>query len=133
MHFPGLRLAHVMERGADMNRAESSPFAAGAALVWGHQRILWWLFVVNLVLASWGVRSVVQGAGEVLDHSLAASQLVAGLSFGAFQDLSNLPSHPLQEADGRNMGIIFVLFMLLITGGILEVYRHDVSLSTADF
>jgi len=116
-----------------MNRGESSPFAAGAALVWGHQRILWWLFVVNLLLASWGVRSVVQGAGEILDHSLAASRLVDGFSFGVFQDLANLPSHPLDVTGARNMGIIFVLFMLLITGGILEVYRRDVSLSTADF
>lgn len=122
-----------MERGADMNRTEGSPFAAGAALVWAHQRILWWLFLVNLLLASWGVHSVVERAGEILNHSLAASRLVDGFSFGAFQELAGLPSHPLQVTDGRAMGIIYVLFVLLITGGILEVYRGDVSLSTADF
>jgi hypothetical protein len=116
-----------------MNRNEGSPLTAGAALVWGHQRILWWLFVINLALASWGVHSVVQGAGDILNHSLAAARLVNGFSFGAFQELSNLPSQPLEVTGSRATGMIYFLFVLLITGGILEVYRRDVSLSTADF
>ena len=51
---------------------------SSAGLVWRHQRLLWWIFAVNLVLAWLGSLPVRATLGAVLDHSLESAKLVTG-------------------------------------------------------
>jgi hypothetical protein len=117
--------------GASPNKRNA--FSSGASLVWRRQRILWWIFAVNLVFAFWAGRGVRERLAGVLDHSLAADRLVHGFSLGAYQELANLPQQPFSGGANQEFGAAFFLFMLLITGGILETYRRDESLTTGEF
>src|SRR5580704_6430549 len=92
--------------------------SAGLTVAWRRQRIVWWIFAVNLVFAFWAVRGVSQRVGEVLDHSMAASRLVHGFSIGAYQELYALPQQPISGGANQEFAAAFFLFMLLATGGI---------------
>ena len=59
-----------------MDRTERGTFFSGAGLVWKWQRLLWWIFAVNLIFALFAVHGVVDHLGEKLDHS-SASQAFA--------------------------------------------------------
>jgi hypothetical protein len=106
---------------------------SGVARVWRRQRILWWIFAVNLVFAFWAGRGVSDRLAAVLDHSLAAGRLVHGFSLGAYQELANLPQQPFSGGSNQEFGAAFFFFMLLATGGILETYRRDETLTTGEF
>jgi hypothetical protein len=115
-------------------------FFAGAMLVWTRQRILWWIFAVNLVLAFLGTHPVAHfladDAGVTLNHSLESSRrLVHGFDISALAELVSLPEAPL-----RGMGtmflvpsFLFTLFMLFMTGGLLVSYQDDLRLDAAGF
>jgi hypothetical protein len=115
-------------------------FFGGAVLVWTRQRILWWIFVVNLVAAFAGASLLAHGiaanSGAGLDHSVeAAHRFVHGFDVSALVELSSLPEAPL-----RGMASIFVwpsffftVFMIFMTGGILVSYYDDLTLETAGF
>lgn len=115
------------------NLGARSAFSAGASLVWRRQRILWWVFAVNLVFAFWAGHGVVDRAGEILDHSMAAGRLVHGFSIGAYAELNNLPEQPFSGGAAHEFAIAFFFFMLLVTGGLLETYRRDDNLTTGEF
>ena len=115
-------------------------FFAGAMLVWTRQRMLWWIFAVNLVLAFLGTHSIAHSladdAGVALNHSLESSRrLVHGFDVSALAELGSLPEAPL-----RGMGkmffvpsFLFTLFMLFVTGGLLVSYQDDLRLDAAGF
>ncbi|HKS67458.1 MAG TPA: hypothetical protein VJR26_09495 [Candidatus Acidoferrales bacterium] len=115
-------------------------FLAGAGLVWTRQRILWWIFAVNLVLAfagaSFVAHNVAENSGAALNHSLeSARRLVEGFDLSALGELSSLPEQPLRGT--RTMfvwpSIFFTLFMIFSTGGILVSYYDDLRLDAAGF
>jgi hypothetical protein len=111
-------------------------FLAGAQLVWTRQRILWWIFAVNLILSFVSVRGVAESAGAVLDHTLESSRrFVYGFDAFALAELSTLPAKPLRGMSGIVLwpSVFFTLFMVFITGGLLVSYYDDLRLDTAGF
>ena len=110
-------------------------FLPGAGLVWRRQRVLWWIFAVNLILAFFSIHGVVPRIGSVLDHSLAAQRLVNGFDVGAFSELMLQPGvSPLSVSPAAMAySLVFFVFMLFVTGGILETYRRDGRVTTAEF
>ncbi|HYL97225.1 MAG TPA: hypothetical protein VET69_15570 [Terriglobales bacterium] len=114
---------------------EKSFLSDGFSRVWRHQRILWWLFVVNLVLGHLSVFGMVSRWSGVLDHSLAADQLYHGFNLGRYIELGMQPGIGFGSAAPGIMAfaIISFLFILFVTGGILEAYRSPYKISTADF
>ena len=107
----------------------------GSSRVWRHQRILWWLFVVNLVLGHLSIFAMVTRWAGVLDHSLSADQLYHGFNLGRYIELAMQPGIGFGTASPgiAAFAIIFFVFMLFVTGGILEAYRSPYKISTADF
>jgi hypothetical protein len=107
----------------------------GCSRVWRHQRILWWLFVVNLALGHLSVFAMVSRWAGVLDHSLAADQLYHGFNLGSYIELGMQPGVGFGTAAPgiAAFAIVFFIFMLFVTGGILEAYRSPYKISTADF
>ncbi len=110
-------------------------FAAGARLVWRWQRILWWLFIVNLVLAHFATRGMVERAGSVLNHSMASQRLVNGFDVLALAELAAQPGSPLEQPGPAQFhySVIFAIFMIFSTGGILATYVFDAKPTTTAF
>jgi hypothetical protein len=111
--------------------------SAGLRLVWRRQRVLWWVYAVNLLLALMGTLPVALRFGSVLDRSLAAERLYRGFDLGALIELLSQPEALSAVRVGLPtslfLAIVYFVFMLFLTGGILEVYRYDRTLSTAEF
>jgi hypothetical protein len=109
--------------------------AAGASLVWRHQRVLWWVFAVNFVLGAIGTASAYHQLRRTLGHSLAGQPLTNGFDYGMFLELVRVPESNLYGSHGQSLhaAVLFFLFMLFITGGILTVYREDRNLKTGEF
>ena len=107
----------------------------GCSRVWRHQRILWWLFVINLVLGHLSIFGMVSRWAGVLDHSLAADQLCHGFNLGRYIELGMQPGIGFSSAAPSIsvFAIVFFVFMLFVTGGILEAYRSPYKISTTDF
>ncbi|MGH9865379.1 MAG: hypothetical protein ACRD4H_08195, partial [Candidatus Acidiferrales bacterium] len=110
-------------------------FLAGAGLVWRRQRVLWLIFAVNLILAFFSIRGIAGRTGDVLNHSLASDRLVHGFDVAALGGLAQQPGvSPLDvSTTALAYSVVFFAFMLFITGGILEVYRRDSRMTTAEF
>jgi hypothetical protein len=109
--------------------------SAGASLMWRHQRIFWWVFAVNLILAALGTAPAHHQLEEVLGHSLAGRPLTNGFDFGMFIELFRVPESNIYRShqDSFHSGILFFLFMLFVTGGILAVYHGDRKLKAGEF
>jgi hypothetical protein len=115
-------------------------FFAGAALVWTRQRILWWIFAVNLVLAFLGTHpvahSLAEDGGAALNFSPESSRrLVHGFDVSALAELGSLPESPLRGMSTMYLvpSFLFALFLLFVTGGLLVSYQHDLRLDAAGF
>ena len=107
----------------------------GAKLVWRHQRILWWILAVNFVLALFGTMPMASRVGKVAEHSLNSQKLVGGFDIAAFVELGSNPDVGFwtKTTDSLWFALIFFVFALFLTGGILETYRTDRKLPVADF
>jgi len=113
---------------------ERSILAEGASRVWRYQRVLWWYFFVNLVLARFASLSLKSRLGAIADHSLEARRLTDGFDVGTFMNLVTHPDAPAGATFHSFFAtFVFFVFSLLLTGGILEAYRVSHKLSTADF
>lgn len=110
-------------------------FSESARLLLRHQRIVWWLFFVGLVLAWLGSIPARATMGFVLNHSMAASKLVNGFDVSTFAELVTMPEVPLPALISAAVApsVIWVVFLLFVMGGILSVYREDRKLSRAEF
>jgi hypothetical protein len=118
-----------------MERTKAGAFWGGAGLVWRRQRVVWWIFVVNFVLAFFSIHGVVPRTGAVLDHSLAAHRLVNGFDLGALGEMLVQPGvSPLDVSpSAMAYSVVFFVFMLFMTGGFLEVYSRDIRLTTSEY
>jgi hypothetical protein len=111
-----------------------SPFIAGLSLVWRRQSVLWWIFLVNLVLAGLGTAAFMQQVSPVLDHSLQSPAFVRSFNPFVFAGL-------MTDAEGISAArmasscflLVFFVFMLFVEGGLLETYRLDRGLSKGEF
>lgn len=109
--------------------------AAGFGLLWRRQGVLWWVFIVSLVLGVLGALPAASNIGQALNHSLAGEQLTTRFDLGMYFELVRLPDVDItryRSAIGVSV-FLFFLFMLFVTGGILETYRQDRRLNTGEF
>jgi hypothetical protein len=110
-------------------------FLSGAGLVWKWQRLVWWVFFVSLIFGFFSTQEMTERANSLLDHNMAAQRLVKGFDISAIVLLQQLPDSPL-EIHGHNMvhfSMLFVVFMLFTTGGILATYVLDEKPTTTAF
>jgi hypothetical protein len=109
--------------------------AAGFGLLWRRQGILWWVFVVNLACGAMGTISAAMVLHRALHHSLASQELSKGFDLNIFFEMIRLPDISLMHAAGSSylFACLFLLFMLFVTGGILETYRQNRRLTTGEF
>jgi hypothetical protein len=114
---------------------QKGPVAAGFSLLWRRQGVLWWVFVVNAVCGALGAAPAAIRTAHVLSHSLAGQKLSDGFDLGMFSELFRLHDVDLirYTTSSYVFAFLFFLFMILVTGGILETYRQDRRLNTGDF
>jgi hypothetical protein len=107
----------------------------GFRRVWRYQRVLWWMFFVNLVLALLGAVPGAERMHEVADHSLRSQRLVNTFDVGDFSALASNPEVNLFATHGASLhfAIVLSVFALFLTGGILEAYRAGRKLTTREF
>jgi hypothetical protein len=115
--------------------AERGIVTTGCRLLWRRQGILWWVFAVNFVCGALGTAPAIRQLGRVLHHSLAGEPLSKGFDLGMFVELMRLPSVNLMRSTASSylFAFVFFVFLLFVSGGILETYRQDRRLSTGDF
>jgi len=119
-----------------MSNDKPKVFWAGAGIVWRRQRVLWLVFAVSLFLSYIGVRGLVARVRPALDHSSdAAPRLYHHFDVSAIAELTSLPEQPLTVTSPPYMltSLLFAIFMLFATGGVLAAYRRDENLSMAEF
>jgi hypothetical protein len=114
---------------------ESGILREGARRVWKRQRIVWWLFFVNLVLAWVASAPYSARLSAFTGHRLHSERLVNGFDYSAY---SELVSNPEMAAGARwpESGVavlVYFVFALFLTGGILEAYAADRRLTTSEF
>jgi hypothetical protein len=109
--------------------------AEGARRVWRYQRVLWWLFIVNLVLAAFGTVPMASRVGAVADHSLHSQSLYQGFDVVAFFELAGNPDVAMWSKFSGSVlfALVFFVFALFLTGGVLEAYRAGRKLPTGEF
>ena len=117
-----------------MQNLDKSPFVAGAGLVWRRQSILWWIFIVNFVLAGMGTNAFRRQISPVLDHSLYAQAFVHSFNPSMFSALLMQAHGGLGAATASVcFAAVFFIFMVFVEGGLLEVYRLDRKLTKGEF
>jgi len=110
--------------------------AAGASLLWRRRGILWWVFAMNIALGAMGTLPAAMQLNKTLHHTLAGEQLFKGFDLGMFYELLRVPEVNLFrfKTSSYVFAVLFAVFMLFISGGILEVYRQDRRrIDTGDF
>ncbi len=114
-----------------MNR----PIRDGFFLVARHQRIVWWIFFVNLLLgflASVTPRTILHSA---LDRNFYSQQMGKGFDATVFIELLTRPeiSATPWATGSLVVGLIFLLYILFISGGVLSAYHHDRKFTRGQF
>jgi hypothetical protein len=108
---------------------------SSAALLWRHQRLVWWIFAVNLLIA-WAASLPVRATlSAVLDHSLESAKLVSGFDLSTLALMLERP-----DVSARSLapgavaaGLAFMIYLLFIDGGVFAVFLDDRKLSRAEF
>lgn len=110
-------------------------FSAGFGLLWRRQGVLWWIFAVNLICGALGTVPGLLRLRHTLGHSLAAQPLTDRFDLGMFAELIRLPDVELMRFTTASylFALVFFVFMLFVTGGVLETYRDDQRLTTGEF
>ena len=118
-----------------MAEGQKSAFAAGFGLLWRRQNVLWWVFVVNFLCGILGILPATMNLSQALHGRLAADKLVNPFDLGMYVELLRLPDVDISRYNisAFVFAFVFFLFMLFVTGGIIESYREDRRLSTGDF
>jgi hypothetical protein len=113
----------------------SGSVRSGAGLLWRHQRLVWWIFAVNLTIAWLSSLSARAMLSKVLDHSLESAKLVTGFNLGALVLMLERPDVQMGSLTSDMLGasLIFLVYLLFIDGGVLTVYLEDRKLSRAEF
>ncbi len=114
-----------------MNR----PVRDGFFLVARHQRIIWWIFFVNLLLgflASVTPRTILH---STLDRNYYSQQMAKGFDATVFVELLAKPdiSATPWATGSLVVGVIFLLYILFISGGVLSAYHHDRKFTRGQF
>lgn len=109
--------------------------SAGFRLLWRRQEVLWWVFAVNLICGALGTLPAGLTLNRALHHSLAGERLTKGFDLGMFFELARQPSVSLMRSATSSyiFAFLFFLFVLFVSGGILETYRQDRRLNAGEF
>ena len=104
-------------------------------VMWRHRRFIYWVFLVSLVFAWISSRGVNRQISRVLDSSLASQDLAQGFDLSRFVELTKSPEVNFTDSApiAVTLSSVFLVYMLFLTGGILEVYREDRRLAIGDF
>jgi hypothetical protein len=108
---------------------------AGWSLVWRRQRLLWWIYVVSLGLAFLATLPLMAMIGPVLDNSLASDRLYHAFDLGFLGELFGRPDVSAGSAAlAAVLAVsVFLVLMVLFTGGVLKVYNEDRTFTTGEF
>ncbi len=103
--------------------------------MWRHRKIMYWVFFVSLVFAFISSRSINREIGRVLDTSFASRDLVYGFDLARFDELTKSPEVNFSDSApvAFTLSLVFLAYMLFITGGILQTYREDRRLGIGEF
>jgi hypothetical protein len=109
--------------------------ATGARLVLRGWRVLGWAFFVNLLLGIVAALPVAATISNILNHSLEAERLAKGFDLGAFFGLLMQPEVTLSTflPGSFLVSLLYLVFMLFLTGGLLADFRRDQRLSFGAF
>ncbi len=104
-------------------------------LVWRHRRLVWWIFFVNLVLGFLALLAPSAVLHSVLDKSLYTEEMSKHFDASVFVELLSKPEvSALPWMTGSlAAGVIFLFYMLFISGGVLAVYHQDRKLTGGQF
>jgi len=118
-----------------MERSDYGNSVSGAGLVWKWQRLLWWIFAINLIFAFFATQGMVDRVSPALDHSKASQYFVHGFDVSQMAALATQPDAPLefQGPTVVHFSIVFMILMLFFTGGILATYVRDERPATGIF
>jgi len=118
-----------------MTSQEKGALAGGFGLLWRRQGIFWWIFAVNLVCGMLGTLPGLLRLHHALGNNLAGLPLTGRFDLGMLNELFRLPDVSLGRFTTPSFlfAIVFFLFMLFVTGGVLETYRDDRRLTTEEF
>jgi hypothetical protein len=118
-----------------MSDGRPRTFVPGAWLVWNRQRVLWLVYAVNFVLAYFATRGTNERIAAILDHSMVADQLVRGFNLGASASLAMNPESPFGGSVSASLlgAILFTIFTIFATGGILATYYSGQRLHAGGF
>lgn len=118
-----------------MAESTASVIREGAHLLWRRQRVLWWLYGINLFVGLIGTLPMADNVGAVLNHSLAAEHLVKSFDVSFIAELAAQSRHPLSAGAPASilLAVDFFVLWLFVEGGILETYRRDCRLTTPEF
>jgi len=110
-------------------------FGRGFWLAMRHQRILWWVFAINLVLGGLGASSAARTLAQALHHSLAGQKLADGFDVGMLLGLAVQPEVRLFSHTGPSFlfAVIYLLFLLFVMPAIISVYYEDRRFTTGEF
>src|SRR5712692_50514 len=111
------------------------PIRDGFFLVWRHQRLVWWIFLVNLVLGLLASLSPGVVLHSVLDKSLYAEEMSKHFDASVFVELLARPevsTFPWMTGS-LAVGVIFLFYMLFISGGVLAIYHQDRKFTCGQF
>jgi hypothetical protein len=108
---------------------------SSAGLVWRHQRLVWWVFAINMVIAWISSLPVRLTLGAVLDRSLESAKLVSGFDISTLVLLFERPEISMRSLAPGAAGaaLLFLVYLLFIDGGLLVVFLDDRKLSRAEF
>jgi hypothetical protein len=96
---------------------------------------LWWIYAVDLGLSFFATRPLMKAIGPILNNSLAADRLYHSFDLGTLADLLARPEVDTHVLAGAPIlaAAVFLVLMLLFTGGILKVYHEDRTFTTSEF
>jgi hypothetical protein len=107
----------------------------GAYRVWRYQRLVWWFFVVNLLLAWFAGVPLKARLNHVTGHSLNSERLINGFDLSAYLELTGNPdvAYDARLPESGVAVFVYFIFSLFLTGGVLEAYAADRKLTTSQF
>lgn len=119
----------------EMETPTRGVLATGARLVLRGWRVLGWAYAVNLLLGVVAALPVAATISEILNHSLEAGRLVKGFDLGAYFGLLMRPEVALSTFVPSSfvISILYLVFMVFLTGGLLVDFRDEKGLSFGAF
>ena len=118
-----------------MSNQPKGTLSAGFGLLWRRQSVLWWIFAVNFACGLLGTVPGFLRLKRALGHSLMGQPLTTRFDLGMLLELFRLPDVSLGRYTTNSFlfAFVFFVFMLFVTGGVLETYRQDRRLTGGEF